>query len=302
MRHFRLPLNGWRGRDAEPRPRRGGEMRASNRMQTDKMKEFAAVEKIEYAMSSWLMDHANSILLTDPIDVAGPWLADRVRLSYRPGGSLVDLGGGVSAANGFLSELGMHVTVIDLLNEYYPFSTVNSTVSKEIDFLANIGVRFIEADLTSVDLRSLFDKESIDVVASYHTIEHLHHSPKILLESAFDILKPGGRLVIEVPNAANLVKRAKLLIGRTNYPIFSEFYDSTKWCGHIREYTADDLERLARSLSLRGWRIEGRNWYGRLYHVIGNRPAARVLDSLLRVRPGLCGSLFLIAEKPFPAT
>lgn len=169
------------------------------------------------------------------------------------------------------SELGMDVTVIDLLNEYYPFSTVNSTVSKEVEFLAKMGVKFVEADLTSVGLRSLFDRGSVDVVASYHTLEHLHHSPKVLLESALDILKPGGRLVIEVPNAANLIKRAGLLIGRTNYPSFSEFYDSAKSCGHIREYTADDLAKLARS---------------------------RVFDSLLRVKPGLCGSLFLTAQKP----
>jgi SAM-dependent methyltransferase len=262
------------------------------------MKERANVENVDYAIDSWLRAHSSSLLLTDTIDVAGPWLAHRVRLSYSCAGSLVDLGGGVSAANGFLSELGMHVTVIDLLNEYYPFSTVKSTVSKEVEVLAKMGVKFVEADLTSVDLRSLFDRESIDVVASYHTIEHLHHSPKVLLESALDILKPGGRLVIEVPNAANLVKRARLLMGRTNYPTFSEFYDSAKWCGHIREYTAGDLAELARSLSIRGWRIEGRNWYGRLYKVIGNRPTARVLDSLLRVKPGLCGSLFLTAQKP----
>jgi SAM-dependent methyltransferase len=264
----------------------------------DTMKERATVKDVEHAVDSWLRAHRSSILLTDPIDVAVPWLVHRVHLSYSRGGSLVDLGGGVSPANGFLSEFGMHVTVIDLLNEYYPFSTVNSTVTKEVEYLAKMGVKFVEADLTSVDLRSLFDRESIDVVASYHTIEHLHHSPKVLLESALDILKPGGRLVIEVPNAANLIKRAGLLIGRTNYPSFSEFYDSAKWCGHIREYTADDLEQLAQSLSLRGWRIEGRNWYGRLYNVIGNRPAARALDSLLRVKPGLCGSMFLTAQKP----
>src|SRR5437879_5732331 len=171
------------------------------------MKEKATVKDVEHAVDSWLRTHRSSILLTDPIDVAVPWLVHRVQLSYSRGGSLVDLGGGVSPANGFLSELGMHVTVIDLLNEYYPFSTVNSTVTKEVEYLAKMGVKFVEADLTSVDLRSLFDRGSIDVVASYHTIEHLHHSPKVLLESALDILKPGGMLVIEVPNAANLIKR-----------------------------------------------------------------------------------------------
>ena len=252
----------------------------------------------EFAViASWLRTHRSSLLITEPIDVVASALAYRVKLTYSRAGSLVDLGGGVSPANGFLSELGMHVTVIDLLNEYYPFSTIESTVTNEGDFLAKMGVKFVEADLTSVDLRSLFDMESIDVVASFHTLEHLHHSPKTLLESAIDILKPGGRLVIEVPNAANLVKRAKLLIGRTNYPSYSEFYKSMKWVGHIREYTAGDLEELARSLSLRGWRIEGRNWYGRLYRAIGNRPAKQVFDSLLRVRPGLCGSLFMIGQK-----
>jgi SAM-dependent methyltransferase len=191
----------------------------------------------------------------------------------------------------------MQVTVIDLLNEYYPFSTVNSTVSEEVAYLAKMGVRFLEADLTFVDLRSFFDVCTVDVVTTYHTLEHLHHSPKMLLESAIDVLKIGRILVIEVPNAANIIKRARLAIGRTNYLPFSQFYESKKWVGHIREYTIGDLSELACPLALRQWRIEGRNWYSPLYRVIRNRSAARIIDSVLRARPGLCGSLYLIGMK-----
>jgi SAM-dependent methyltransferase len=259
--------------------------------------ERAIMESAEHDIAGWLARHHPSLLISDPVDVVERSLGYHIALTYRRAGVLVDLGGGVNAVNGFLSELGMQVTVIDLLNEYYPFSTVNATVSNEVAYLSQMGVRFVEADLTSVDLRSFFDVRTVDVVATYHTLEHLHHSPKILLESAIDILKTGGTLVIEVPNAANLIKRAKLATGRTNYPLFSQFYDSEKWYGHIREYTIGDLNELAGSLALRQWRIEGRNWYGRLYRVIRNRSVARMFDFLLRTRPGLCGSLYLIGIK-----
>jgi hypothetical protein len=111
------------------------------------------------------------------------------------------------------------------------------------------------------------------------------------------VLKPGGTLVIEVPNAANILKRAKLLFGVTNYPSYATFYEKDQWVGHVREYTVGDLEQLARRLRLSQWRIEGRNWYGALYRCGLPDFAAKALDKVLQLRPGLCGSLFLIGTK-----
>lgn len=45
-----------------------------------------------------------------------------------------------------------------------------------------------------------------DVVTSWHVLEHAHH-PREILSAAHGCLKPGGHLVVEVPNFASLESR-----------------------------------------------------------------------------------------------
>ncbi|HEU4709788.1 MAG TPA: class I SAM-dependent methyltransferase [Methylophilaceae bacterium] len=255
-----------------------------------------AIPRIE-SIQAWLTSNLDKFLLTDPLPTLVEWLDYRISLSYLPNGSLVDLGGGVSGTNGFLSQHGMNVTIVDLFQEYYSWSTIKDPIAKQQDYLASLGVKFIQADLVECNLLDHFASASVDCIATYHTLEHLHHSPKLLLESAMQVLKPGGTLIIEVPNAANLLKRIKLMAGETNYPSYSAFYDKKRWVGHVREYTMGDLRQVADRLGLASWRIEGKNWYGSLYRKKALEFAAKPLDVLLQTRPGLCGSLFLIGKK-----
>ena len=250
------------------------------------------------SIHSWLTSNLDKFQLTDPLPTLVEWLDYRVSLSYCPGGSLIDLGGGVSGTNGFLSQHGMDVTIVDLFQEYYSWSTIKDPIAEQQDYLASLGVKFIHADLVACNLLEHFAPASVDSIVTYHTLEHLHHSPRQLLESAIQVLKPGGTLVIEVPNAANLLKRIKLLSGNTNYPSYKVFYERDRWVGHVREYTTGDLEQLAERLGLSSWCIEGKNWYGSLYRQKSLEFVAKPLDSMLQVRPGLCGSLFLIGKKP----
>jgi SAM-dependent methyltransferase len=248
-------------------------------------------------LSRWLRQHRELFPQTDAIDVVVPWLTFRIASTFERGGVQVDLGGGLNIANGFLAELGMTVWVIDLLEEYFPQSSMKTEGTEQVAFLESKGVQFIRADLVEFNLLDHFNPGSVDVVSSYHTLEHLHHSPRRMLASAMKILKPGGRVFFEVPNATNLLKRLKVLIGRTNYQPFQGFWEVDKYYGHIREYCVDDLRQLARHLHLTDVRIVGRNWYGSLYAVIPTRSAAGVVDSILQLRPGLCGSLFLSGRK-----
>jgi 2-polyprenyl-3-methyl-5-hydroxy-6-metoxy-1,4-benzoquinol methylase len=234
---------------------------------------------------------------TDPLVALLPWLQFRIALTYREGGSLVDLGGGVSAATGVLARLGMQVTVVDMLDAYYVHSSLHSSVARQAEFLEKQGVRFVQRDLTQYLLTESFAPQSLDVVSSYHVLEHLHQSPRPLLHSAMTVLKPGGNLVVEVPNAVNLLKRAKVLLGRTNYLPYAGYYESERYYGHVREYCVSDLIHLARGTGLGSWRIEGRNWYGRLYQVVPSATLARLADRILQLRPGLCAALFLVGTK-----
>jgi hypothetical protein len=96
-----------------------------------------------------------------------------------------------------------------------------------------------------------------------------------------------------VPNAANLRKRAALLLGRTNYQPFLDYFRRDRYFGHIREYTVQELHELAAELGMRQYRIFGKNYYGgkrleRLPFKLG-----KLVDIALQTRPALCGSLFV---------
>lgn len=229
------------------------------------------------------------------------WSPDvaRVNRLYRPGGTLVDLGGGIAAHNGVLAELGMSVYVVDMLDTYWmQKATKPTSIATEVRVLETSGVHFIQQNISTCDLTQIFPLESVDVLTTFHCIEHLHSSPRTVLESALRVLKPGGTLLIEVPNAANIRKRLALLRGSTNYGSFNDFYYSDPFVGHVREYTTGDLWQLAANLHVSRFRIYGQNnaVYGKWVTAIpvGFR---NLLDKTLQLLPGLCGSILLEIHK-----
>lgn len=248
-------------------------------------------------LDRWLTEQADLFPQTDARDVVVPWLTYRVTSTFLRGGTQVDLGGGLSLANAALAKLGMTTYVVDLLEGYFPHSSMRTDGKAQVAFLESQGVRFIRADLTRCNLLDHFEQESVDVFSSYHALEHMHQSPRPMLESAMESLKIGGRVFFEVPNSANLLKRLRLLTGRTNYPDFAGFWESDPYFGHVREYSMGDLLAVAGYLGLSDVKIAGKNWFGALYRMVRSRSLAERLDKMLQLFPGLCGSLFLSGMK-----
>ena len=210
--------------------------------------------------------------------------------TFVPGGTLIDIGGGVSIKNAVLARLGMRVLVFDLFEDYYlnaPSGSYDITARKTV--CTDAGVELIDADVFDTNIAD--HAADADIVTSLHVFEHFHRSPRPVIEQSLSVLKSGGRLRIEVPNAANLRKRVDLLRGRTNYPDFDSFYCQDIWNGHVREYTKGDLLALANSTG-HPFRIFGRNFYGGAIARLP-RPLQTTADFMLRPFPGLCGSLFL---------
>lgn len=222
---------------------------------------------------------------------------------FVPHCKIIDLGGGLNPLNGVIAALGGSVTVLDIFE--YDLGWVRASKSNDFaedcarkrEHLESVGVRFIDCDIAQTDLRKFFSPESVDAITSYHCLEHLHQSPKAVLESALTVLKPGGRMLIEVPNAINLLKRIKVLMGHTNHGSYTDYYDSANFTGHVREYSISDLYALAERLRLSEYRIYGKNWYGTLFDRLGNNPLTQLADLGLQQFPGLCGSLFLYFVK-----
>jgi SAM-dependent methyltransferase len=84
-------------------------------------------------------------------------------------------------------------------------------------------------------------------------IEHLHVSPRVVLNQVGAALGPNGVVIVVMPNSVNLRKRIAVLSGKSNYPPLGDFFHSQGlWRGHVREFTMRETVELLR---LSGYRV-----------------------------------------------
>jgi SAM-dependent methyltransferase len=68
--------------------------------------------------------------------------------------------------------------------------------------------RTLDLDICSRSLENCaFERESFDVITLFHSLEHMHN-PIQTLQHIYTLLRPGGCLLIEVPNAGSWYARA----------------------------------------------------------------------------------------------
>ena len=91
------------------------------------------------------------------------------------------------------------------------------------------------------------DLPTYDFVVMAEVLEHLYTAPELVLVFVSGLLKQGGRLILQTPNATSLPKRIKLLLGRNPYERIRVDRDNP---GHFREYTLSELRALAEDLGL----------------------------------------------------
>lgn len=118
------------------------------------------------------------------------------------------------------------------------------------------GVKAIEADINEGKIPH--PKNYFDMVFCGDILEHIYNT-EVLLENIYRILKPGGYLVISVPNIASWYNRVFLLIGwmPTWIESSSKIYTGNPFIkegvGHIHAFTEKSLKELVR---VNGFRIE----------------------------------------------
>jgi ubiquinone/menaquinone biosynthesis C-methylase UbiE len=92
------------------------------------------------------------------------------------------------------------------------------------------------ADLRTGDLLDAnLPADHFDVVTMYETLEHVYR-PKATLDEAFRVLKPGGRLVVEVPDFGSPWRS---LMGKYWFPVMVPV--------HLHHFTKGSLNKVVRA-------------------------------------------------------
>lgn len=211
----------------------------------------------------------------------------------KPGGTLLDFGSGSGLTAAILADRGIVAAGADDLND--PWHLEDGNRAKIEKLYQDANVELIRTN-SSPDLSQvLADGRQFDMIMCHDVLEHLHDSPKELLDSMVSFLKPGGYLYLSVPNAANLRKRIDVLRGKTNHPPFAQYYEwEGPWRGHVREYVLGDLVAVADYLGLHTEEIRGCD------HMTFRVPA-KALSTYMAVSklvPGLKDTVMLVARKP----
>ncbi len=172
-------------------------------------------------------------------------IANIVLHHLNPGDKILDFGSGPCDKTAVLQFLGFSCSAYDDLKDNWHGQSNNE--EKIISFIQKCGIDFKQSNGGQLP----FDKGSFDMVMLHDVLEHLHDSPRDLLNDLLELLKPEGFIFITVPNAVNIRKRFDVLLGNTNHPPFDSFYwYPGQWRGHVREYVKNDLIQLADYLNL----------------------------------------------------
>ena len=143
----------------------------------------------------------------------------------------------------------------------------------------------VRGDLAHLELAQLGD-EPFDAILASDVLEHLAE-PEAVLARVLTRLRPGGAVVVSLPNVAHVVVFANLLMKR--WPRRSSgIFDRT----HLRFFAKRDMVRLLEGAGLRVVRIQP--YYTR-YAAIR---AACFVCSLYVFREYWARQFLLLAEKP----
>jgi len=170
------------------------------------------------------------------------------------GGRLLDYGSYFGNFSVMFASAGFRVDAIDSYRRY------GSAFEPVRELMRKSGVTLHDFDDAGRDLRGLQDG-SYDVVLCLGVIEHIPHTPRLLLQSLRRMLKPGGCLVIDTPNHAYIYHRQKLGRGESVMAhIAAQFNAEPPFEGHHREYTAPEMAWMLAQSGQRDITIEMFNY------------------------------------------
>jgi SAM-dependent methyltransferase len=207
--------------------------------------------------------------------------------------SICDIGGGVGLFSVGCAALGMNALLVDDFAD-----PVNRRLGDSVFVVhKKYGVRVFSRNVITDGLADI--SERFDVVTTFDSMEHWHHSPKKLFHHVGDqLLKPGGRFVLGVPNCVNVRKRFSVPFGIGKWSRMEEWYEEPEFRGHVREPDVADLRYIALDMGLEDVQILGRNWLGYGSRSKFMRLATWIADRPLGMFPSLCADLYMTGHSP----
>ena len=208
--------------------------------------------------------YANSKMHGNSIPTIDEWLIETLKDDERrisqfndliKGKVILDFGCG---AGGFLrktvglSKLSCGIEVEARVHEAYKSSEIK-----------------IFNDISRVDIK-------FDYIFAFHVFEHLA-DPVDILRKLKNILKPGGKVIVEVPHSED----ALLTLYKNIY-----FAQHTFWSNHLFLFNAHTLEKLARTAEMRTISIQGFQRYplsNHLYWLSNGRAGGHVHWNFLNI-------------------
>ncbi|MHC4585039.1 MAG: class I SAM-dependent methyltransferase [Planctomycetota bacterium] len=205
---------------------------------------------------------------------------------------ICDLGGGIGLFSVGCAAYGLKRTVLIDDFDDQGYHRVGASI---IDLHRSLGVEVIYRDVVEIGIRDI--EGNFDVITTFDSMEHWHHSPKRLFHEVIEKLRPGGVFVLGVPNCVNMRKRITVPLGVGKWSEMQDWYETVKFRGHVREPDVSDLMYIARDMGLVDIAIHGRNWLGYYSANPAIRFATRIVDYPLRLKPSLCSDIYLIGKK-----
>ncbi|MFN0029691.1 MAG: methyltransferase domain-containing protein, partial [Acidimicrobiales bacterium] len=197
------------------------------------------------------------------------------RMATEPPSKVLDLGCSSGLLGAELRRLGHHVTGVD---------------TKALDGVTERVDHFVAADLEAGIPAEV--GRGFDVVVAGDVVEHLRNGENLLTGMA-EVVRPGGFVLVSVPNVAHWYPRLRILSGRFGYDQRG-ILDRT----HLRFFTRRSFERLATDA---GFRVRRREASGLPLDVMagsdGGEGSAVVGAAGVRQRVGLLRRVLGAADR-----
>ncbi len=162
---------------------------------------------------------------------------------------------GFSHLSGLLLTYYRSVTTLGFPVDEDTQRDIRATTGAADDFAGHILYDLNDAQT----LKAIATDRRFDIIVFGEVIEHLHTAPEIVLHALRQLLKPGGHIVCQTPNATAIHKRLKLLLGMNPYERIR--FDPTN-PGHFREYTKAELIEAGATAGLATVRHEYKDYFG----------------------------------------